>query len=273
MKDKVVIITGASSGIGWASAIEFLSHGAKVVMASRTIEEKNTDLLDSYHSNLLKIDIDVSKEEDCRRLIDKTIEKFGGIDVLVNNAGISMRALFKDTDLSVIRKSMDVNYWGAVYCTKFALPYLFKSKGSVVGVSSIAGFKGLPARVGYTSSKYALHGFLDVLRSENQKTGLHVMLFAPGFTTSNIRNSAMLEDGSAQGASPRSEDKMMSAEKVAQYLYKGVVKRKRQMILTSIGKATVFMNKFFPKFVDKRVFISLAKEPNSPLKNNLSLED
>ena len=269
MKDKVVIVTGASSGIGWATVIEFLEQGSKLVLASRGVEQVDLSVLDAYKNDYIAINTDVSKEIDCKFLIEETIKTFGKIDVLINNAGISMHALFEDVDLDVLRKSMDVNYWGAVYCTKYALPHLFESKGSVVAVSSIAGYKGLPARVGYASSKFALHGFVDVLRSENQKTGLHVLLFAPGYTASNIRNAALLADGSEQGNSPRVEEKMMSASKVAKYLYKAVEKRKREVILTPIGKATVIMNKIFPAFVDKRIFKSISKEAHSPLKKFL----
>lgn len=267
MEKKVVIVTGASSGIGYASALKFLSSGYRVVMAARSIDQKDfLSLKQDYLRDVLLLKTDVSIEDDCKRLIDTTIEEFGRIDILINNAGISMRALFKEAEISVIKRLMDVNFWGTIYCTKYALPYLVKAKGSVVVVSSIAGFKGLPARIGYTTSKYALHGFVDVLRNENLKTGLHVLLFAPGFTTSNIRNKALLGDGSLQGDSPRKEEKMMSAEKVADYLYTAVKKRKRQVILTPIGKATVFMNKLFPSFVDKKIYQSFAKEPNSPLK-------
>ncbi len=266
MKNKVVVITGASSGIGWATALEYLMSGYKVVLSSRTIEQKDLSSIEKYESNYLAINTDVSIESECENLISTTIERFGQIDILINNAGISMRALFINTKIDVLRKLMDVNFWGAVYCTKFALTHLLKTKGSVVVVSSIAGFKGLPARVGYSASKYALHGFVDVLRNENLKTGLHVMLFAPGFTTSNIRNTALLEDGTPQGKSPREEEKMMSAEEVAKHLYSGVAKRKRQVILTPIGKATVLINKFFPKFVDNKVYDGLAKEEDSPLK-------
>ena len=266
MKDKVVIITGASSGIGWATSIQYLSEGYKVVLASRTIEQKDLSNIKKYEPNYLAVNTDVSIESECENLISKTIEKFDRIDILINNAGISMRALFINTKIDVLRRLMDVNFWGAVYCTKFALTQLIKNKGSVVVVSSIAGFKGLPARVGYSASKYALHGFVDVLRNENLKTGLHVMLFAPGFTSSNIRNTALLEDGRPQGKSPRVEEKMMSAEEVAKHLYSGVAKRKRQVILTPVGKATVLLNKFFPKFVDNQVYDGLAKEENSPLK-------
>lgn len=268
MKNKVVIITGASSGIGKACAEKFGTMGAKVVLAARNIDNLNNTASELQKSNIdvLAVQCDVSKKEDCEKLIKETINKYGQIDVLVNNAGISMRALFNDTDLSVIERVMNINFWGTVYCTKYALPYLLKSKGSVVGVSSIAGYLGLPARTGYSASKYAMQGFLDSLRTENLKTGLHVMVACPGFTASNIRNTALSSDGSAQGESPRKEEKMMTAEEVANYIYKGIVNRKRTLVLTTEGKLAVFLGKLFPKFIEKQVFNKMAKEPNSPIK-------
>ena len=274
MKGKVAIVTGASSGIGLATVKEFASRGASVVLAARNtskLEEVVKELNNLYpnsssKSNFIAVTADVSKEEDCKGLIAKAVEHFGKIDILVNNAGISMRAMFKDLDLSVIRNLMDVNFWGTVYCTKYALPYLLEAKGSVVGVISIAGFKGLPARTGYSSSKFAIYGFLDTLRIEHLHDGLHVMVFAPGFTTSNIRNVALTADGSAQGETPRDEDKMMSAEEVAKRMAKGIIKRKSQIVLTPIGNLTVWLNKFFPRLVDKLEYNYMKKEPNSPLK-------
>ncbi len=268
MKDKVAIVTGASSGIGLATAENFAGKGAKVVLAARNFEKIKAlaKKINRNGENALAIQTDVSDENSCKNLIEKTIQEFGKIDILVNNAGISMRAIFEDLDLSVIKKLMDTNFWGTVYCTKYALPHLLKSKGSVVGVTSIAGFVGLPARTGYSASKYAMKGFLDTLRIENLHKGLHVMLIAPGFTTSNIRQTALVADGSQQGETPRDEDKMMTAGEVAEYLAKGVIKRKREIILTSQGKLTIFLNKFFPKMMDKIVFNHMAKEPGSPLK-------
>src|SRR5574344_1568758 len=251
-ENKVVIVTGASSGIGLASCRLFAQQGAKVVMAARSVD-KLTEYGKEFskYSEVLIVPTDVQKEEDCRHLIDATVERFGKIDILVNDAGISMRAMFKDLDLVVIKRSMDVNFWGTVFCTKYALPYLLQTKGSVVGVVSIAGFKGLPGRTGYSASKYAICGFLDSLHVEHLYDGLHVMIFAPGFTASNIRNSAMTADGSPQGKTPRNEGKMMTAEKCAEKLLKGLRKRKIRVVLTPLGKATVFINQVFPRFVDK----------------------
>ena len=159
---------------------------------------------------------------------------------------------------------MAVNFWGSVYCTKYALPYILKSNGSVVGVSSIAGYKGLPGRTAYSASKFALQGFLESLRIENLKNKLHVLIICPGFTNSNIRKKALQGDGSQQGESPRSEQKMMSSEKVALEMIKAIKKRKDTLVLTNSGKLTVLLNKFFSKFVDKLVFNHMSKEPGSP---------
>jgi len=177
-----------------------------------------------------------------------------------------MRALFQDSDISVVKKLMDVNFWGAVYLAKYALPSLLKSRGSLVGVSSIAGYKGLPGRVGYTASKFALQGFLEVVRTENLKKGLHVLIACPGFTSSNIRNTALAADGSQQGESPRDEDKMMRAEDVALRIIRAIKKRKRTLVLTTEGKLIVLLNKFFPALLDRMIYKNMAKEPNSPFK-------
>ncbi|MCD4746514.1 MAG: SDR family oxidoreductase [Bacteroidales bacterium] len=268
MKNKVVIITGASSGIGKALAEEFAKKQAKIVIAARSIEKLNeiSSGLKTQAADIITVKTDVSIENDCENLINKTIEKYGQLDILINNAGISMRALFNELDLKVIKKLMDVNFWGTIYCTKYALPYILKSKGSVVGVSSIAGYKGLPGRTGYSASKFAMQGFLEVLRIENMKKGLHVLTACPGFTASNIRNFALSKDGSQQGESPRNETKMMTAREVAQHIIKAIEKRKRTLILTSQGKLTVLLNKFFPGFMDKMVYNHMAKESDSPFK-------
>lgn len=267
MKNKVVVITGASSGIGRALAKEFAAKGARLSLGAR-----RTELLDELKSELRESEIlihktDVSQEDDCRLLIEETVKHFGQIDVLINNAGISMRALFEEVDLKVIRQLMDVNFYGTVYCSKYALPYLLQTKGSLVGVISIAGYVGLPGRTGYSASKFAIRGFLDTIRIENLKKGLHVLVAAPGFTASEVRKVALTNDGSQQGETPRNEDKMMSAEECALHIVKAVEKRKRELILTFVeGKLTVFLGKFFPSLLDKLTYNHMAKEPNSPFK-------
>lgn len=268
LKDKVVIITGASSGIGKATTEEFAANGAKVVFCARNIEklENIEEDLRNKGFEVASIKTDVTKQEECKKLIEFTIEKYGQIDILINNAGISMRALFNDVDLDVMKKLMDVNFWGAIYCTKFALPYLLKSHGSIVGITSIAGFHGLPGRSGYSASKFALHGFLETIRIENLKNGLHVLIAAPGFTQSNIRKSALLANGEVQVKTPLNESKLMSSSSVAKSIIKGVIKRKRNIILSFEGKFSVLLQRIIPKSLDKIFYYYMAREPDSPFK-------
>jgi len=267
MQKKVVVITGASSGIGKALAEKYAEEGWNVVIAARR-EDRLAELTNKLgNENVLAVKTDVTQEAECRNLIEKAVEKFGQIDVLINNAGISMRALFHKTEMHVMQRLMDVNFWGTVYCTKFALRYLLKTKGSLVGVISVGGYLGLPGRSGYSASKFAVRGFLQTIRVENLKTGLHVLVVAPGFTASEIRKSALVSNGDQQGDTPRNEDKMMSADACAAHIFKAVNKRKRELILTFLeGKLTVFLSKFVPGFIDKMSYRMFAREPDSPFK-------
>lgn len=267
MESKVVVITGASSGIGEALARKFAAAGSKVVVAARRIDRLKTLAEELGTENLLCVETDVTREEDCRQLVDKSIARFGGIDILINNAGISMRALFEEVDLGVLHRLMDVNFWGTVYCTKYALPWLLKSRGTVTGIISIAGHVGLPGRTGYAASKFAVRGFLDTLRIENLKKGLHVLVVAPGFTASEVRFSALNANGHQQGESPRNEAAMMSATTCACHIFNAIRKRKRSLVLTfTEGKLTVFLGKWWPSLLDKLAYNHMAKEPDSPFK-------
>jgi short-subunit dehydrogenase len=262
-QNKVVIITGASSGIGKALAEEYAKKGAHIAIAARQyvkLCEITNEIQEKYKVKALAIQADVTKEEDCKNIINQTLFTMGRIDVLINNAGISMRALFKDLDLEVLKQVMDINFWGAVYCTKYALPELIHNNGSVVAISSIAGYKGLPGRTGYSASKYALNGFFEALRVENLKTGLHVMVACPGFTASNIRNVALNSEARPQGETSMDEGKMMTAEEVAQKIIYGIAGRKNTLIMTAQGKLTVFLQKIAPNFLNKLVYNHFTKE-------------
>lgn len=269
MKDKVVVITGASSGIGKALAEEYASRGSKIVVADKNYAklEELSQNLKNKGTDILIVKTDVSLESDCKNLMAEAVKKYNTIDILINCAGISMRALFEEVDLAVIKKVMDVNFWGTVCCTKYALPYLQQSQGSVVGISSIAGIKGEPGRAGYSASKFAVIGFLEVLRIEHLKKALHVLIVCPGWTATNIRKSGTLtKDGSWQAETSRDESKGMTPEQVAKYIADAVVKKKHRLILSKEGKTLVFLNKFFPKLTDKMIYNHLAKEPDSPFK-------
>jgi len=251
--NKVVAITGGSEGIGKALVDTLIPLGAKVATCGRN-HDKLYNLQLEYSSVMLHTVVcDVSNEQACRHFIESTIETFGRIDILINNAGISMRALVSELDVEVLRRVMDVNFFGTVYCTKYALPSIMESKGTIVGVSSIAGYRGLPGRSGYSASKFAMQGWLESLRTELLESGVNVMWVCPGFTTSNIRNAALNSHGESQGESPLDEEKLMSAAECAHYIVDAIEKRKRTSVFTFSGKRTVFLNRFFPSWADKLV--------------------
>ena len=247
-KNKVVIVTGASSGIGEAMAREFAAQGARVVLGARSVQKLQLIAGDvrSRGGQAAYCGVDVTDVGECRELIDTAVREFGGIDVLVCNAGLSMRAIFDDVDLEVL--------------------HLQQSHGSIVGISSVAGLHGLPGRTGYSASKYAMTGFLETLRIENLKKGLHVMIACPGFTASNVRFSALTADGTQQGATPRDEAKMMTPEEVARIVARGIQKRKRLCLMENEGRATHFVKKFAPGFLDRMFYLVMSREPDSPLK-------
>ena len=249
--NKIVAITGGSEGIGKALVESLLQRGARVATCGRN-HDKLYRLQTDFASYPLHTTVtDVSNENDCRRFIESTIKAFGGIDVLINNAGVSMRSELKDASVEVIRKVMDINFFGAVYCTRFALNSLIERNGTIVGVSSIAGYRGLPGRSGYSASKFALQGWLEAIRTELLDSGVHVMWVCPGFTTSNIRNAALNNKGEEHGESPMDESKLMPAEDCAKIILRAIEKRKRTVVMTFTGKRTVLMNKLFPGLTDK----------------------
>lgn len=267
-QQKIVLITGASSGIGEATAYAFAEHQCQLVLAARNMEKLQLvkNKCEAKGAKVLIQQCDVSLEKDCKQLLEVTMAHFGTIHVLVNNAGISMRAMFDECDLSVIKRVMDVNFWGSVYCTKFALPELLKNKGSVISVSSVSGLVGLPARTGYCASKYAIDGFMKSLRIENLKKGLHVGIVYPAYTASNIRNAALNKKGEEQAESPLNEHQLMPASIVAETIVWMAQHRKRQRILSFQGHLANFMNRFFPTWTDKLVYNFVAKEKDSPFK-------
>ena len=258
--DKIVVITGGSDGIGKALVAQFLALGAKVATCGRN--ENKLSLLASEFpsSNLYTAQVDVSKQEQSEAFIKQVVDNWGRIDVLINNAGISMRALVSEVSVQTLQNVMDINFWGTVYCTKAALPSIQQNKGVIVGVSSIAGYRGLPGRSGYSASKFALNGWLEALKTELYASGTHVMWVCPGFTTSNIRNAALDKNANAQGESPMDEGSMMSSEECATHIIHAIEKRKRSLVLTFTGKRTVFMNKYFPAWADKLVHQFFFKE-------------
>src|SRR6516164_9716775 len=251
--NKVVVITGGSDGIGKALIDSLLLEGAKVATCARHFDKLYALQMQYTNFPLHTMVCDVSNEQDCKRFIESSVETFGSIDILINNAGISMRSLFENAEVDVIKKMMDVNFLGAVYCTKYALPYITAEKGIIVGISSTAGYRGLPGRSGYSASKFALQGWMEALRTELLYSGVNVMWVCPGFTRSNIRNAALNKNSEPQGETPMDEGSLMSPEECATHILKAIEKRKRTLVLSTQGKETILLNRFLPELADKMV--------------------
>ncbi|MGQ9864135.1 MAG: SDR family oxidoreductase [Bacteroidia bacterium] len=258
------LVTGASRGIGYALCQHLLEKNFSVVGLARKIS--SLEALQKVHPHqLLPVQADVTDYDSCAQAVEKAVQTFGGIDWLINNAGISMRALLTHTEIATLRQVMEVNFWGTVHCTKAALPYLVKRKGLIIGISSIAGFRGLPARTAYSASKFAMQGFLEALRVELLPTGVDVLIVGLGFVRTDIRAHALNAQGSPQGESPIDEKTFLSPETVAQQVFRAAQKRQPYLILPKKENLTLWLSRLFPRWTDKKVFAFFAKEKDSPL--------
>jgi len=252
--DKVVIVTGASEGIGRALCLLLAERKAKIVIAARN-EERLNELkkeIEAAGGRALSVPTDVTDENACKILIEKTVAEFGQIDSLVNNAGRTMWTPLEDIkDTSIFEKIIKLNYLGCVYCTYYSLPYLKKTKGLIVGISSLAGLTGVPARTAYSASKHALFGFFDSLRIELKDTGVAVTMVAPDFVLSEIHKRALNGSGKSLGESPLQESKIMTSEKCASLILGAMEKRDRILITSLRGKLGRWMKLIAPSVVDK----------------------
>jgi len=251
--NKVIVITGASEGIGRALSLKFSEQNARIVLAARNEERLNQlkDEIEKKGSMALVVPSDLTRENDCKNLIDAAVSEFGRIDVLVNNAGRTMWTFFEEIkDLSAFKRIMDLNYWGCVYLTWYALPYLKKSKGRIVGVSSAAGLVGVPARTFYCASKHAMFGFFDSLRIELKDTGVSVTMIAPDFVLSEMHKRALDGYGNPLGKSPLKKDKIMTAETCAHMIMKSVENRDRLLLTSLRGRLLYMIQRFLPSIVD-----------------------
>ncbi len=252
-KDKVVVITGASAGIGKALALQLSERKAKLAIGARNIEKLEEVAVQCRKNGaeVIAVSVDVAQENSCKNFIDKTVETYGGIDILVNNAGITMWAYFEDIKkMEILRNIMQTNYMGSVYCTHYALPYLKKSKGRIVAVSSLTGKSGVPTRSGYAASKHAMAGFFDTLRIELKEKGVSVTVIYPGFVSTEVRQRALGPDGKPLGKSPVKEKQVMTPEKCAALMIPAIAKRKRELVMTLRGKIGIWLKLIAPSLVD-----------------------
>lgn len=251
---KVVIVTGASQGIGKALCLALAEQRPRLVLAARD-EAKLAEVAEQCRkkgADVLVVPTDVSSPEQCLALVQKTLERFVILDVLVNNAGISMIARFDEIqDLGIFERLMKVNYLGYVYPTYHALPALKQSRGLIVAVASLAGLTGVPTRTAYAASKHAVFGFFDSLRIELRGTGVDVTVVAPGFVLSEIHRRSTGPDGQPLGKSPLQESAIMSAEECAARIVAAMTRRKRLSVLTVRGKLGRFVRLIAPGLIDR----------------------
>lgn len=252
-RDKVVVVTGASQGIGKALCQALAPRRPRLVLAARdkTALETVASACRALGAQASIIATDVSDPDSCRHLIEETVAAHRRLDVLVNNAGIGQIARFDETtDLSVFERIMRVNYLGCVYPTYYALPHLKKTGGQIVAVASLAGLTGVPTRTAYSASKHAVFGFFDSLRIELRGTGVDVTVVAPYYVQSEIHRRAFGDDGRALGTSPMQEEKLMTAEQCAAAIARAMEKRQRQLTMTLKGKLGRFVKLVAPGIID-----------------------
>ena len=254
MKDNVVLITGASKGIGAQLARQLAAKGARLVLAARNEKELEAVAEDCRKAgaSVLCVRADVANERDCQAIVAGAVLAFGRLDTLVNNAGVSMWARFEDIeDMSILERIMQVNYMGAVYCTRHALPHLRESRGRIAGVASLTALVGVPTRSGYAASKHAMRGFFDSLRIELDGTGVSVTMIYPGFVSTGIRENATGPDGKPILVSPVKEGEVMAVDDCARRILKAIEGREREVVMTARGKMGVWLKLLAPSLVDR----------------------
>jgi short-subunit dehydrogenase len=254
MKDKVVVITGASKGIGAELARRLAAKGSKLVLAARSEKELEevAAACKKLGASVVTVKADVTTERDCQAIVAGAMVAYGRLDALVNNAGATMWARFEDIeDMEILKRIMDVNYMGAVYCTKHALPLLKHSKGLIVGISSLAGRTGVPTRTGYSAAKHAMTGFFDSLRIELEDSGVAVTMIYPGFVATGIRENATGPDGKPILVSPVKEGEVMSVGDCARRIVTAMQRREREVVMTARGKIGLILKVFAPSLIDR----------------------
>jgi len=252
-KGKTVLITGGASGIGLATARAFAQAGSYIVLVDmdQAMLEKRETEFKGQGIRVLTILCDVTREKACRRVVKETLARFGSIDLLFNNAGITQRSLFEHTCVSVIEKVMAVNFFGSVYMTQAALPHLIKSRGSIIVNESIAGVAPLLGRCGYAASKHALHGFFTSLRCELRHKGVHIMIVCPGFIKTNLQTRALGGDGNIAVHAQTRIGRQQTPEVVATQILKGAEQESSMIVFTFFGKLGYLISRLCPSLYER----------------------
>ena len=260
---KTIVITGASDGIGAELARQLAPAKPRLVLAARRVDALATvaHACEAAGAETITVPTDVGIERDCAHLIDAAVARFGGIDMLVNNAGVSGHARFEEvTDFHWYEDMMRVNFFGALWCTHHALPYLKRSHGLLVGVSSLAGKVGVPGRTAYSPSKFAMAGFFEALRTELIGTGVDVTMVFPGVVATETRRRGYGADGKAAGRSGLDERNAMPVDECARLMIAAMASRKRELVMSLRGKLGPWLKLIAPSIVDRMALAALARD-------------
>lgn len=253
-RENVVVITGASDGIGREMALQLADQGAWLALAARDAQklEAAAEECRARGGRAVAIPTDVGDEAQCRALIDRTVQEYGRIDTLVNNAGVSMWARLDEvTDLAPFETMMRVNYMGSVWCTHAALPHLTRSRGRIVAISSLTGLTGVPTRSAYAASKHAMAGFFDSIRIELADQGVSVTVVYPGFVSTGIRTRAFGPDGKPLKVNPVHEAEVMTPEECARQSVAAAAARRREVVMTARARVGRWIKLVAPGVVDR----------------------
>ena len=253
-KDNVTIITGASAGIGLEISRRLARQGASLVLAARNpaLVAEAADSCRALGAKVIGVPTDVADREQCQALVERAVAEFGRVDTLINNAGISMHARFDELhDIEAVERITAINYFGAVYCTWYALPHLKKTRGRLVAVSSLTGRNGVPTRTLYAGTKHAMAGFFDSLRIELKRDGVSVTVIYPGFVATDIAERALGPDGKPLGTRPVDKNKIMTVEECARQTVEAMAGRKREIIMTGSAKVGMFLKALWPDLIDR----------------------
>ena len=255
-QNKTIWITGASSGIGKAMALAFSQKDANLILSARNkknLEEVKDLCNDSNKVAILPLDL--SDLEEMPNKVSSALDFFKGIDILINNGGISQRSLVIDTDLKVDKRLFDINYFGTIALTRAILPHFVeKNGGHIVTISSITGKIGTPLRSSYAASKHALHGFFDSLRSEVYDNNIDVTLVCPGFINTDISKNALKADGSKQNTTDDATANGMDPNVFAKILIKSIASKKQEVVIGGPKvKLAVYMKRFFPRLFSNMI--------------------
>ena len=251
---KVVVVTGGCAGIGRALVMRFAQAGARLAILDvqeAALESLVQHLGDHLGCEAIGLVCDVADAQAVQQAMGLIEERFGGIDLLLNNAGITHRSTFAETELAVFQRIMAVNYFGAVHCTKAALAGLIARRGQVIVLSSLSGFAPLLYRSAYNASKHALHGLFETLRAELKGSGVNVMLVCPGFTATDLRKNALVGDGSVSQQPPLAIGKVASAQDVAEAIYQAALRRRRLLVLSNVNWRARLLARFFPRLFER----------------------